>query len=111
MPSRQTVRRWLLTTEYADFHANYARARLDQADSYAELALEVADNAEPGKADAARLMVDTLKWTAGRMAPKRWGDRVAHEVTGADGGPIAVDSRAGLAEKIRAVAERVRAAE
>jgi hypothetical protein len=29
-----------------------------------------------------------MKWAAGRMAPKVWGDKVSHEVTGKNGGPI-----------------------
>ena len=35
-----------------------------------------------------RLRVDTRKWAAGKMAPKRYGDKIQH--TGDGGGPIRV---------------------
>ena len=35
-----------------------------------------------------RLRVDTRKWAAGKLAPKRYGDKVQH--TGDGGGPIRV---------------------
>ncbi len=30
----------------------------------------------------------TRKWAAGKLAPKKYGDRAALELTGTDGGPI-----------------------
>ncbi len=33
-----------------------------------------------------RLRVDTRKWAAGKLAPKRYGDKLQH--TGEGGGPI-----------------------
>jgi hypothetical protein len=35
-----------------------------------------------------KLRVDTLKWTASKLAPKAFGDRQAVEVTGKDGAPL-----------------------
>lgn len=36
----------------------------------------------------AKLRVDARRWMIGKMAPKRYGDRAALEVSGPDGGPI-----------------------
>lgn len=35
-----------------------------------------------------RLRVDARKWAAAKLAPKKYGDRIAHEHGGAGGGPI-----------------------
>ncbi len=71
-----------------------------QADTLFDEALEIADDAsgdwiktEDGKkildhehVQRSRLRVDTRKWAAGKMAPKRYGDKIQH--TGDGGGPI-----------------------
>jgi hypothetical protein len=43
-----------------------------------------------GKIDwqTARLEIDTLKWQAGKEAPKRYGDRISQEISGPGGAPI-----------------------
>ncbi len=98
MPSAETVRRWLLDNE--DFCAQYVRAREVQADRFAEEILEIADDAsddwtigEGGRkaldhehVQRSRLRVDTRKWAAGKLAPKRYGDKLQH--TGEGGGPV-----------------------
>lgn len=63
----------------------YARARERQADSHADRALELAELTAAGEVDpqAARVAIDTLKWRAGRLAPKNWGDRQTVEHGGA----------------------------
>lgn len=80
MPDRSTVRRWLSANEA--FRAQYAHAREEQGDAYAEKAVEEAMTAE----DAAkgRLRMDALKWAASKLAPKRYGDKLA--LTGGDEG-------------------------
>lgn len=35
-----------------------------------------------------RVRIDALKWVASKWFPKEYGDRVAAEITGKDGGPI-----------------------
>jgi hypothetical protein len=37
-----------------------------------------------------RLRVDARKWVAAKLLPKKYGDRIQQEVSGPDGGPIAV---------------------
>lgn len=35
-----------------------------------------------------RLKVDTMKWLMSKMMPKVYGDKIAQEITGADGAPL-----------------------
>lgn len=37
-----------------------------------------------------KLRVDACKWLASKMVPKKCGDKVQAELTGGNGGPIAV---------------------
>ena len=75
VPSRSTVHRWL--REHAEFRDQYAHAQERRADAYFEMALEAA-HSEPD-VQRARLIVDTLKWAAGRLSPKRYGRQVSSE--------------------------------
>ena len=73
-----------------------------QADYYAEEIIEISDDSsgdeltdEDGKTrinsefvNRSRLRVDTRKWLMARMAPKKYGDKITQEVTGADGTPL-----------------------
>jgi hypothetical protein len=36
----------------------------------------------------ARLRIDARKWLASKLAPKKYGDKLAAEVSGPDGGPV-----------------------
>lgn len=67
-----------VTSLYADdeLAKQYARARQCGADVLAGDAIDVAKLAALGKMDpnGARLLVDTIKWTAARMHPRGWGD-------------------------------------
>ena len=71
---------WLRENE--DFLERYARAREAQADKLFKESLEIADKATPENVSVARLQVDTRKWAAARLAPKKYGDRVEHDVKG-----------------------------
>ena len=100
MPSKSTVMRWLAGNE--EFRGQYARARDAQADYYAEEILEISDDGshdtyetEDGRTvvnsevvQRSRLRVDSRKWLASKLAPKKYGDKVMAELSGADGGPI-----------------------
>ncbi len=102
MPDKATVLRWLADEAKADFRDQYAHARDMQADALFDEALEIADDAsgdwstdKDGKktldhehVQRSRLRVDTRKWAAGKLAPKRYGDKLQH--TGDGGGPIRV---------------------
>ncbi len=102
MPAISTVMGWLFDGKHAAFSEQYARARDLQADKLFDEALEIADatsedwiTTEDGKkildhehVQRSRLRVDTRKWAAGKLAPKRYGDKLQH--TGDGGGPIRV---------------------
>lgn len=72
MPAAETIRVWLL--EDADFSAQYARAREEQADFYADEIIDIADTAKD--ANLARLQIDARKWKASKMQPKKYGDKI-----------------------------------
>lgn len=86
MPDLKTVYLWLRS--FPEFLQQYARAREDQADTYAADTIAIADQAKPEEAQVARLRIDARKWYAGKIRPKVYGERIQQEVTGADGGPV-----------------------
>lgn len=79
MPNADTVRLWLI--EDATFAAHYTRAREEQADFYADEIIEISDTEED--ANKARVRIDARKWVAGKLRPKKYGDRI--DLTSADG--------------------------
>jgi len=84
MPDKDTVRRWLRDEVSADFHAQYARAREEQADSLAEEAIDAARAAvDRDTAAAAKVQVDALFKYAGQLKPKVYGDKreISHKGT------------------------------
>lgn len=94
MPAQSTVYLWL--QKHSDFSENYARARDIQADVLAEETVTIADEAsDPVKA---RLQVDARKWFASKVAPKKYGDRISQELTGANGQPIAMSLEVAFVE-------------
>ena len=56
-----------------------------QADKLAKEILELSDKIEdddPVKVQRARLQVNSRKWLAARMAPRKYGDHISHDVKG-----------------------------
>lgn len=106
MPSETTVYRWLQTESHSAFREKYAHARERQADYYAEEIIKIADDGtrdtrtdEDGNEvtdydhiQRAKLRVDARKWFASKVAPKKYGDRIAQEITGAEGGPVVISA-------------------
>lgn len=90
MPAETTVRRWLAGSEdwSDDFRRQYARARQDQADFKFEEAWEIARQATPETVGVARLRVDVVKWQAGKLAPKKYGEKTI--LSGDDESPVRV---------------------
>lgn len=101
MPSRGTVLRWLAakTPGAARFRDQYARAREAQADALAEEVLEIADDRSEDP-QRSRLRFDARRWYAGKVAPKKYGDKVQAEVTGAEGGPVTIRTMADLVREV-----------
>lgn len=92
MPSETTVRRWLAGDEdWNDrFRRQYARAREDQADFKFEEAWEIAAKATPENVAVARLQVDVVKWQAGKLAPKKYSEKLALTGGGEDDAPLQI---------------------
>lgn len=104
MPCQTTVYKWLNDNEA--FAKQYARARDVQADTLADEILQISDDGandtylddegnprtDHDVVARSRLRVDSRKWLAGKLAPKRYGDRVTQEHTGEGGGPIQTQS-------------------
>lgn len=81
IPVWETIRRWLNAHE--EFRAQYARAREDQADVFADEIMEIsqrvtdADTVDGKTAltpDQARVAIDARKWMAGKLRPRVYGD-------------------------------------
>ena len=76
MPDIRTVTRWLVAD--ADFAHKYARARMAQADVLFDRMEAVEEAVSAGTMDshAARVVLDSMRWRASKLAPKVYGDRL-----------------------------------
>nr|DAK42175.1 MAG TPA: terminase small subunit [Caudoviricetes sp.]DAO68865.1 MAG TPA: terminase small subunit [Caudoviricetes sp.] len=76
MPAGGTVHRWL--AEHQDFQEQYARAREEQADGFADEIIDIADSVAPetGEVAKAKLQIDARKWKAAKLAPKKYGEKL-----------------------------------
>ena len=88
LPSARTVHRWIDGNE--EFCQQYARAMEQRAEFKFEEAWSVAKAATPETVSVARLQVDTIKWMAGKLSPKKYGDKVTNEHVGPDGGAVQI---------------------
>jgi hypothetical protein len=70
-----TVGVWQWRQLYPEFADAYARAKDMRMDHYVHEIEEIADGSGDVKRDTLR--VDTRKWIASKLAPRRYGDRVA----------------------------------
>jgi len=76
MPSREAVYSWLRNSP--TFADQYARARQDRGDWRNDQIDVIAKDLRDGKLDAnaARVLIDALKWQAAHEAPKVYADKV-----------------------------------
>jgi hypothetical protein len=88
MPGLTTVFRWL--EAYESFREQYARAREQQADTFAEKMHDEALN-EARDVQRSKLIVDVLKWHAGKTAPKKYGERSTLDLANKDGQPFVIN--------------------
>lgn len=77
------------TLNSAEYAERYARARELRAALLAERAMDVAADSSRDPQDR-RVEVDTIKWFAARVDPKRWSESTRHEHTGAGGAPLSI---------------------
>lgn len=83
MPSEDTIERW--EQRDPDFSGQYARAREARAALLVEQSMEIVDGLGDAptseQIQAARLRVDTRKWFASKLAPKKYGERLQTDAT------------------------------
>lgn len=85
MPAISTVYDWLWSKP--EFAEQYARAKEDRAESYADEIAEIADNQELDP-NSRRVMIDARKWIACKFAPRKYGDKLT--VAGDKDAPLEV---------------------
>jgi hypothetical protein len=107
-PTKSTVFKWL--NDFPGFSDQYARAREAQADSLFDEIITIADTPligekvkvlPDGKEETTRgdmiehrrLQVDARKWMAGKLRPKKYGEKVTQEHTGDPEKPVRVIQR------------------
>lgn len=105
MPSLQTVFNWFAA--HPPFVEQYARAREAQADTLADDILEISDDARNdwmerhGDDDGgwavngehiqrSRLRVDSRKWIASKLKPKKYGEKVETTLRTEPGSPVEI---------------------
>ena len=84
MPKYSTVKDW--QRDNKTFSSNVARAKENMVDKFAEEIITIADEdpgstergTDTGKVQHNRLRVDTRKWVAERLMPKKYGNRQIH---------------------------------
>lgn len=100
MPNRVTVYRWLF--KFQEFSNQYAQAREYQAETMADEMKDISDDGsndwmeridgdgknigwrENGEAiRRSALRIDTRKWIAARLLPKKYGDKITADVNSA----------------------------
>ena len=83
MPGRTTVGEWLESNN--DFRSKYARARELQGDHMDDKILTAANDCLKGTIDpqCARVAIMAYQWRASKLAPKKYGEKIEHEVSGA----------------------------
>ena len=101
MPDKATVFRWIRIHE--SFRDQYARAKAEASDALVEEMLDIADDGsndwmevhhrdqtqwvENGEAmQRSRLRVDTRKWIASKLKPKKYGEKL--ELAGDPNAPL-----------------------
>jgi hypothetical protein len=95
LPAQSTIYEWLI--RHPLFAEQYARAREEQADTNADEILDIADEMPPEFTDEKgrtsldqtyiawqKQRIEARKWTAMKLKPKKYGDRMAME--GVEGG-------------------------
>lgn len=82
MPSVGTFLRWV--SEDSVLSEQYARARSIQMDFYADDMAHIADECPASNEDVqkAKLRIDTRKWIASKLKPKKYGDKIQTEHSG-----------------------------
>jgi hypothetical protein len=105
-PVQQTVYSWML--KHPSFLEQYTRAREEQADTYADEIVAIADEApeinpvydkdgnvidvkiDSGYVAYQKQRIEARKWTAMKLKPKKYGDKITH--SGDDDNPVVIEN-------------------
>ena len=113
LPTVPLFYRWLEADEL--LVKRYIRAKEHQAETIAQEMVHIANTPQQGKKTVTkdtkdgvmvevtegdmiehrRLQIEARRWLAGKLAPKKYGDKIQQEHTGADGGPMIVQLQPG----------------
>jgi terminase small subunit-like protein len=107
MPCVKTVFNWM--RRFPEFLAQYARAKEESADALAEEILDIADDgrndwmeklddSSKGRGwvlngehvQRSRVRIDTRKWLASKLKPRKYGEKVDLTHMGPNGGPVSL---------------------
>lgn len=82
MPHRVTVNRWI--NENPEFAAQCAHARALQVDALVDDMADIEDRVLTGelKPDQARVVLESQRWRAIKVAPQKYGDKTSVNHTG-----------------------------
>lgn len=72
-PVPSTIHQW--RKDHSEFSDMYSRSKLIQADILAEEILDIADGCTADNYVQAKLRIDTRKWLASKLLPKKYGDK------------------------------------
>lgn len=101
-PAARTVRDWLAADE--ELNGQYARAKAYQLEHLAEQIIEISDDDTLDMAfkddgtpyvntehiQRSKLRVDSRKWILSKLNPKKYGDKISQEISGADGAALTI---------------------
>jgi len=81
MPSKSTVLLWIVDGKHLEFSDQYTKAREAQAHGNVDEMLDMREGLLSGDIDAnaARVVVDIIKWSSERMARKKYGKDVVDD--------------------------------
>jgi hypothetical protein len=92
MPHRATIYRWLAAhPEFRDAYRASKEIGLDELMDET-LAEATSSKLSPERAQLARLAWDARKWHLSKLNPKKYGDTVRAEISGADGSPVTLQA-------------------
>lgn len=103
MPSLSTIYRWL--DDFPEFGEAFARASKIGAHSLVEEGLDILDSSDPEHASLANYRAGYRRWLAGKRN-SAYGDKSGLEITGKDGGPVAVEQPALTPEQFAILQEQ-----
>lgn len=104
MPTKTTVFNWL--SVYPLFVDQYRLARELQAETHADDIIDIADAATDS--GLAKVRIDARKWHASKLAPKKYGDRVALDHEGEIGLKVSKTTNRDRAKAMAALLAKAR---